>query len=435
MIPMRHNRRVPSKSLFFIAALLFCAPLASQQPAAVGVFDGHGDIGTLLTPGSASEESGTYTINASGENMWAAADALHFVWKKVAGGDVSLAADIAFATTTGNAHKKGVLMIRQSLDADSAYCDAALHLDGLTSLQCRERKGGPTYEIRQAILSPTKRLRLEKRGADFYVSTAGAGEDLHFSGGSARVPFEGAFYVGIGVCAHDKNAVERVLFSNVAIASPEAAVLHSTVEIAPIRGDRRAIYTSMDRMKSATWSADGKSVVFLSGDKTLSVLATGGVAASAVVDKPKTSLFVAKRRGRMQIYRQTAGGGGKAWLTKSAGNNENPVLSADGASILFDSDRSGTRQVWRMALDGSKQEQLTDDGMRNWQPHLSPDGTRVAMLSSSGAAGDQMQLRVLTLADKKIAVLASVEGGAMDAGPWSPDSRMLVFVSFQGLPR
>ena len=432
---MPYNHAVPIKILALSVALLLCAPLASQEPQAVGVFDGHNDIGTVLTPGTADHANGTYTLNASGENMWAAADALHFVWKKVASGDVTLAADIAFATATGNAHKKGVLMmIRQSLDADSAYCDAALHLDGLTSLQCRERKGGPTYEIRQAILSPTKRLRLEKRGADFYVSTAGAGEDLHFTGGSARVPIEGAYYVGIGVCAHDKNAVERVLFSNVAIASPEGAVRHSTVEIAPIRGDRRAIYTSMDRMNSATWSADGKSVVFLAGDKTLSVLATGGAAMPVVVDKSKTDLFVAKRRGRMQIYRQT--GGGKTWLTKGTGNNQNPVLSAAGASILFDSDRSGTRQVWRMALDGSKQEQLTDDGMRNWQPHLSPDATRVAMLSSSGsAAGAQMQLRVLTLADKKIAVLASVLEGSMDAGPWSPDSRMLVFVSFQGLAR
>jgi hypothetical protein len=30
--------------------------------------------------------------------------------------------------------------------------------------------------------------------------------DLHFSGGSMRVPMEGSFYAGIGVCAHNKDA-------------------------------------------------------------------------------------------------------------------------------------------------------------------------------------------------------------------------------------
>ena len=38
-------------------------------------------------------------------------------------------------------------MIRQSLDPDSAYADAALHGDGLTSLQFRPTAGGETLEV------------------------------------------------------------------------------------------------------------------------------------------------------------------------------------------------------------------------------------------------------------------------------------------------
>ena len=60
--------------------------------------------------------SKTYTITGSGENMWSAADAFQFVWKKISG-DVTLTADICFLTKTGNEHKKAVLMLRQSLDA------------------------------------------------------------------------------------------------------------------------------------------------------------------------------------------------------------------------------------------------------------------------------------------------------------------------------
>ena len=60
-------------------------------------------------------------------------------------------------------HRKACLVIRQDLDADSAYVDAALHGDGLTSLQFRDSKGDLTHEV-QANVSAPKRLRIEKKG-------------------------------------------------------------------------------------------------------------------------------------------------------------------------------------------------------------------------------------------------------------------------------
>ena len=78
--------------------------------------------------------------------MWLAADAFHFAWKKVSG-DVAVAANISFVGVGKNEHRKAVLMIRQSLDADSVYADLALHGSGLTSLQYRDLKGANTHEI------------------------------------------------------------------------------------------------------------------------------------------------------------------------------------------------------------------------------------------------------------------------------------------------
>ena len=62
------------------------------------------------------------------------ADAFQFAWKKISG-DVEISADVSFPNSGGNEHKKAVLMLRQSLDADSVYADVALHGNGLTSLQ------------------------------------------------------------------------------------------------------------------------------------------------------------------------------------------------------------------------------------------------------------------------------------------------------------
>jgi len=85
-----------------------------------GIFEGSGDVGTVLHKGSVDYDATrkSYKITASGENVWGTSDAFYFVWKKVSG-DVSISADISFANASGEAHKKAMLMIRQSLDADS----------------------------------------------------------------------------------------------------------------------------------------------------------------------------------------------------------------------------------------------------------------------------------------------------------------------------
>jgi TolB protein len=154
--------------------------------------------------------------------MWFVADAFHFVWQKVTG-DVSLSANISFVGSGGNEHRKAVLMVRLSLDADSAYADLALHGSGLTSLQYRDARGAATHEI-QSNLSAPARLRIEKRGQYVDMWLAAAGEELHMGGGSTRVPLEGSFYLGIGVCAHDKDAVEKAVFSNVETGHGSACV-------------------------------------------------------------------------------------------------------------------------------------------------------------------------------------------------------------------
>src|ERR1700733_5852940 len=161
-------------SLVAIAA----ATLGGQTAAPLGLFEGRGDVGAVLHPGAAQYDASkqTYTITGSGDNMWAAADAFQFVWKKMSG-DVDLAADISFANSTGDPHKKAVLMIRQTLDTDSAYVDAALHNVGLTSLQARETKGVATHEI-QSFVSGPKRVRILKRGDNFYMFVSGANGQL-----------------------------------------------------------------------------------------------------------------------------------------------------------------------------------------------------------------------------------------------------------------
>ena len=410
----------------------------------VGVFQGHGDVGTVLHPGSASfdAEHGAYSVTGSGENMWLRADAFQFVWKKMSG-DVALAANISFVGQGKNEHRKAVLMLRQSLDADSIYADLALHGSGLTSLQYRDDKGVNTHEIQLNISAPT-RLRIEKRGEYVYMFLAAAGEELHLAGGSTRVPLEGSFYVGIGVCSHDKDVTEKAIFSSVEVSElpppAGAAKLFSTLETVTIAStNRRVVYVAPGRFEAPNWTEDGTAFLFnrngrierlkVSGG-TPEVIDTGfatrcnndhGISPDAqwlaisdnsqgdggsrvyivpiaggtpwrITEKSpsywhgwspdgKTLAFVGQRDGDFDIYTIPAAGGDETRLTTAKGLDDGPEYSPDGKYIYFNSERTGHMQIWRMRADGSEQEQVTHDDFNNWFPHISPDGKWMVFLS------------------------------------------------------
>jgi hypothetical protein len=85
---------------------------------------------------------------------------------------------------------------------------------------------------------------------------------------------------------------------------------------------------------------------------------------------------------------------------------------------------------------------VTSDGLANAFPRLSPDGEKLAFLSWDKSvkgypAREWVMLRMLSLKDGKITVLARFTGGqgSLDAACWSPDSRRLVFVSYQDVPQ
>ncbi len=98
---------------------------------------------------------------------------------------------------------------------------------------------------------------------------AGPGEELHMAGGSTRVPLEGSFYVGIGVCSHDKDVSREGGFlerrSERLGPSAGAAKFFSTLERVTISStDRRVAYVAPERFEAPNWTQDGIGVSFQS---------------------------------------------------------------------------------------------------------------------------------------------------------------------------
>ncbi|HEY5078638.1 MAG TPA: hypothetical protein VII43_02280, partial [Opitutaceae bacterium] len=401
------------------------------------------DVGAVSRPLSAAydEATQTYTVGASGANIWSDRDAFGYLWEPAAG-DIAIAADIGFVGPGTQGHRKACLMFRQSVDPGSPYADVAVHGDGHIALQFRSEPGGPTRTIRCAAGAP-RRVRLEKRGPYVTLSLAGAGESFSASGCVVRLEMTGTFCAGLAVCAHDNAAFETARFASVELGAPPppASARASAIEVLALASlDRRVVYRAVGRMQAPHFSPDGAALCYdlggriyrlrlpateppaaldtgmathcgndhgfspdglqmaisdyTDGGPSLIYLVAAGGGAPRRVDVPgpaywhswspdgRTLAYCAARGGNYDIYTIPVGGGKETRLTTAPENDNGPDYAPDGKTIYFHSNRTGHVQVWRMRADGSGQEQVTSDAYYNWFPHPSPDGRWILFLSS-----------------------------------------------------
>src|ERR1700750_3291123 len=133
-----------------VSLILSLTGFSAWPQQTVGIFDGHGDIGTNVKPGSATyiPQTAQYIISGAGYNVWADHDEFQFVWKKMKG-DFILYARAEFLGDKGvEEHRKVGWMVRKNLDGKSPHVNAVVHGDGLTSLQFRRTSGAQTEEIK-----------------------------------------------------------------------------------------------------------------------------------------------------------------------------------------------------------------------------------------------------------------------------------------------
>jgi TolB protein len=449
----RRSNTVFVSKLYSITAIVLSAlwfgqiasAFAQSTSNALGVFEGTSDIGEVVHPGVAQYDAAknTYSVTAAGENMWSTNDAFYFVWKKVSG-DVELSADIRFPQEGGRAHRKAVLVLKQDLAADGVYADAALHGSGLTALQYRRTKGATTQDIELNVDMPQE-ARIVKRGDHITMFLSMHGEKPHQAGAAIKLHFDEPFYVGIGVCSHDKNVTETAVFSNVKLRKPaplvaKKAILFSALQTVQTEDNfRRSIVvrTERGRMGAANWTQDGQTLYFNRDGQVWKTDVLGAEQARVNVgrhlwcddnhglspDNRFMAISCARVRGRAtSVYVLPLAGGDLRQLTHEGtaevhgwspdgtmiafagtrnGHTDIYVLEVEGGKemrltfsgmndgpdfgpdgkVYFNSNRSGTMQIWRMDADGTQAEQVTTDDAEDWFPHVSSDGKQMVYLS------------------------------------------------------
>ncbi len=137
-------------------------------------------------------------------------------------GDFAVTATTKFLTE-GNPHRKAVVMLRKSLDADSPFVHLAIHGDGMPSVQFRTTKADTTNTVDFPIEGPgTWTLKLTRQGSNINVWVAKDSAPLRELGQTLN-QLGSPVLVGLGVSSHSQEATNTVLFSDVSVEKLSAA--------------------------------------------------------------------------------------------------------------------------------------------------------------------------------------------------------------------
>ncbi|MBW9261536.1 MAG: hypothetical protein K1564_08200 [Candidatus Thiodiazotropha sp. (ex. Lucinisca nassula)] len=145
------------------------------------------------------------------------------------------------------------------------------------------------------------------------------------------------------------------------------------------------------------------------------------------------------------IYRANADGSGLTPLTDNPKYDAEPIVSADGKSIVFGSQREGDFDIYRMDVDGSNVQRLTDTEGYDGGPWFSPDSTKVVWRAwhpttaaekaqwQENMKQDYIQSTPLDIwvmnADGSNKIRLTDNGATNWAPSWHPDGKRIVFSS------
>ncbi len=437
------------KLRYAIAAFVAVSGTARAQTF-VGVFERETDIGgTRRGAASYDPERQAYLIAGSGRNMWADRDAFHLVWRRATGNFI-LSTRAHFTGPGVEPHRKLGWTIRASLDANSPHVTAALHGNGLASLQFRRTIGGTTDEIRSHDSLPDADavIQLERRDGRYLMSVARFGDTLGTQE-LTGVSLPDTVYVGVFVCAHNDTVVEHAAFSNVRITIPAPRdlvpyreYLGSNLEILDVAtGNATTVHQYRGSFQAPNWTPDGKALIYAQegrlyrfdlAARSAEVINTGFATRNNndhVLSFDGTMLGIshqaAEDSGASIVYTVPVTGGTPTRVT-AKGPSYLHGWSPDGRWLVYTARRDGEFDVYKIPVRGGEEIRLTsapglDDG-----PEFTPDGAYIYFNSSRTGRMQIWRMRPDGSQQEQI-----TNDGFNNWFPHvSPDGRWIVYIAF-----
>jgi hypothetical protein len=215
--------------------------------------------------------AGTFTMTASGADIWAVngveADEFHFAYKTLSGAG-SIVAKVNSVQNTNVWAKAGV-MIRETLDPDSAHAFACVTPGSGVAMQYRPSTGGTSVNFNQTGVAAPYWVKLERNISGlFTVSQSADGTSWQPVTGSTpqTIPMGANVYIGLALTAHDATQTCQAVFSNVTITG-NVTGQWADQDIGIISNDPEPLYVAVS-------NATGNPVVVVHDDPTAAQIST-----------------------------------------------------------------------------------------------------------------------------------------------------------------
>lgn len=417
-----------------------------------GIFENQTNIGKPTKNGSIkfNSEKQEYTISGSGKNMWEGQDQFQYLYKSIQG-DFILRARVKFVGEGVDLHRKLGWIVRNNLSGTSAHVNAAIHGDGLTSLQYRRTNGSDTEEVISLDTAPDV-VQLERRGDIYLMSTAKFGEPFT-TVIIEDVILKNEVFVGLYVCSHDPEVIEDAIFTNVRIIKPVSEnfesynnYLGSNLEILNVvTGHREVLFYSAHSLQAPNWVNDDKQLVYNSNGflykyrfrtKEVKQINTGfavnnnndhvfsfdekilGISNHNQEDGGSSSIYIMNPKGDSIPKKITHDGVGASYLHG---------ISPDNKILIYTGMRNGKYDLYGIDIETRTEFQLTDTKDLDDGSEYSPDGRYIYF--NSNRTGNMQLWRMDP--DGSNPEQLTFDENFKDWFPHiSPDGKWIAFISF-----
>jgi hypothetical protein len=202
------------------------------------------DIGYTSPVGSNAFESGVFTINGAGDDIWNNDDGFRYVYMPVTGA-AELIARVKSVENTNGWAKAGV-MVRESLEDDSRHVMVVVTPSSGVAFQRRLYTNSTSYHTDNSGSAPYW-VKIVRNGDKIqgYKSTSGQDGSWYSAGDEITLSnLPETVYVGLCVTSHNSNSLCTATFDNVTLnglevqeedetASPQLIVEYTFNEVAP----------------------------------------------------------------------------------------------------------------------------------------------------------------------------------------------------------
>ena len=198
---------------------------------------------------------GTYTMTASGVDIWGTADEFRYAWKQLSGNG-SIVAQVLSVEDTDPWAKTGV-MIRETLEPGSKFAAVYITPGNGCRFQLRAATGGDgtsdtsVVTTEQTGITAPYWVKLERTGNQFnaYYSSNPATDPWHLMVWSPRVvSMNTNVYIGLALTSHNPDATCVAEFSDVTTTGTVTPMMwtHEAIGAAMVSNDPEPMYVALN---------------------------------------------------------------------------------------------------------------------------------------------------------------------------------------------